>query len=89
MTDAVSTPQAEAPSITLQDLQNLLQIIDVSAERGTFRGSELSSVGMARDKLSAFLTAAKEAEEAQAEAAEGTDEVSAPDAVEAADEKAA
>lgn len=68
MTEATtSAEQTEAPTITLQDLQNLLQIVDVSAERGTFRGGELTSVGAVRDKLSAFLNAAKQAEEAAAE----------------------
>jgi hypothetical protein len=55
--------QAEAPQITLVDLQNLLQVIDVAAQRGAFRGNELTSVGAVRDKLAAFLEAALPKEE--------------------------
>lgn len=61
--------QTEAPQITLVDLQNTLRIIDVAAERGAFRGSELTSVGSVRDKLASFLEATmpKEEEEAASE----------------------
>lgn len=53
MTD--QAPKADAPNINLIDLQNALRIIDAAAERGAFRGSELTSVGGVRDKLAAFL----------------------------------
>lgn len=59
--------QAEAPQITLVDLQNLLQVIDIAAQRGAFRGNELTSVGSVRDKLAAFLEAAMPKEEANDE----------------------
>lgn len=56
--------QAETPQITLVDLQNLLQVIDIAAQRGAFRGNELTSVGSVRDKLAAFLEATMPKEEA-------------------------
>lgn len=60
--------QTEAPQITLVDLQNVLRIIDVAAERGAFKGGELTSVGSVRDKLAAFLEATLPKEdEAEAE----------------------
>lgn len=66
------TTQEEAPQITIVDLQNILQVIDVAATRGAFRGNELTSVGSVRDKLAAFLEAVtpkeETAEEDQAEA---------------------
>lgn len=58
--------QAEVPQISIADLQNVLRIIDVSAERGTFKGNELSAVGGIRDKLSAFLEAVTPKEDAPA-----------------------
>lgn len=71
--------QAETPDttsqITLVDLQNTLRIIDVAAERGAFKGGELTSVGSVRDKLASFLEAtlpkedAASAEDADAEEA--------------------
>lgn len=78
-----ATQGQEAPSIGLQDLQALLQVVDVSAERGSFRGNELSTVGTLRDKLAAFLDFAKQTEEAQRAAAEEAAEApaeSVPDA---------
>lgn len=64
--------QVEAPQITLVDLQNALRIIDIAAERGAFKGSELSSVGSVRDKISVFLDAVlpkEETTESESEAA--------------------
>lgn len=55
--------QTEAPQITLVDLQNTLRIIDVAAERGAFKGGELTSIGSIRDKLAAFLEATLPKEE--------------------------
>jgi len=63
------TPQEEAPQITISDLQNILQVIDVAAQRGAFRGNELTSVGGVRDKLAAFLEAVAPKEEATDEQA--------------------
>ena len=59
-------PNTESPeSISLNDLQVILQIVDAAAERGAFKGEELSSVGAVRDKLSAFLTFVAQAQEEQ------------------------
>ena len=53
------TTEAEiaAPSFGIQDLVFLLKVIEVSATRGAFRAEELSSVGLAFDKLRGFLAA--------------------------------
>ena len=72
------TNQGEAPSIGIQDLHVLLQIVDVSAERGTFKGSELSSVGAIRDKLANFVEFARQTEEAQQAAADETEATDSP-----------
>jgi hypothetical protein len=73
MTEAtqVETP-AEAPTIGIVDLQNALKIIDAAAERGAFRGNELTAVGTVRDKINAFLDSLPKAE-GEAEAAETTE----------------
>lgn len=59
-------------SISLNDLQLLLNIVDLASQRGAFRGTELTQVGTIFDKLNAFLSfiaeqqaAAREAEAAQ------------------------
>lgn len=56
----VEAPQAAPQSgtdLTLNDLANLRQIIDIAVRRGTFNASEISGVGAAYDRLNNFLTA--------------------------------
>lgn len=75
---APEAPEAGVPdSISLSDLQVLLQIVDLASSRGAFRGAELTQVGAIFDKLNAFLSfiaaqqaAAQEASENSAESAE-------------------
>lgn len=66
----VNTDETQVPdSIGLADLQILAQIVDLSTQRGAFRGNELTQVGAVYDKLTTFLNyvaeanAKKEAEE--------------------------
>lgn len=75
---AESQTQAQdaAPeSITLNDLQVLVQIVDLASSRGAFRGSELTQVGTTFDKVTRFLRYVSEqqqrASEAQNETAGG------------------
>lgn len=42
-------------TINILNLQNIVRIIDVAAERGAFKGNELSSVGRERDIIAAFV----------------------------------
>ncbi|MDF1814225.1 MAG: hypothetical protein P1V20_18620 [Verrucomicrobiales bacterium] len=61
--DPVQTQSQESaaagppPQLALNDLSSAIQIIDVAASRGAFRGEELSQVGGVRDRLSLFLNA--------------------------------
>lgn len=59
MTEATQAVAAEetSPTINLVDLQNVIKIIDAAAERGAFKGGELTAVGTVRDKIQGFLTA--------------------------------
>lgn len=41
--------------LTLNDLSSMKNLIDVVTQRGAFKATELSSVGMLYDKLSKFL----------------------------------
>jgi hypothetical protein len=71
MSDTTQAPAENAgPTINLVDLQNVLRIIDAAAERGAFKGNELSVVGQVRDKISTFLEAVLPKEEPKAEAEE-------------------
>lgn len=60
---------AEAAQISIGDLQNVVKIIDAAAERGAFKGNELTAVGAVRDKVAAFLAAIPSEEPAAEEAA--------------------
>jgi hypothetical protein len=52
--------------LTIADLASLKQLIDAACTRGTFRASEMKSVGDIYDKLSAFLDAIVAQQKAQA-----------------------
>jgi len=71
--DAVEEVEAtEAPaSLTVQDLANLRNIIDVASQRGAFKTNEFTVVGATYTKLANFITAITPApaeDEAAAEA---------------------
>ena len=54
-TEAPAPAEQTAAELTVQDLQALKQIIDVSTQRGAFKGNELMSVGQVYNKLEVFL----------------------------------
>lgn len=60
--------QAQAPQLSIADLQALLNIIDAASSRGAFRANELSNVGTVVDKLSKFLQFVGDQQKAEAEA---------------------
>lgn len=61
---AQTTPN---PELTVQDLGNLKQIIDVASQRGAFKPNEMMTVGQTYNKLETFLNAVA----AQGEAPQG------------------
>jgi hypothetical protein len=48
----------EAPTLTLTDIANVVQVISLATQRGAWRPNELSSVGSLYDKLVVFLESA-------------------------------
>ena len=52
---APAAEQQSAPSLTLQDLVLVAQIIQLTSQRGAFKAEELESVGGLYNKLIAFL----------------------------------
>jgi hypothetical protein len=57
-------PAVEAPQLTIQDLQNLRAVVDLSMRRGAFGAAEASSVGAVFDRLNTFLNAVAPADQA-------------------------
>lgn len=52
-----STEQTK-PTLSLQDLALMVQILQVGTKRGAWKAGELSSVGVLYDRITAFLNAA-------------------------------
>jgi len=46
-----------APELTIVDLQNLRQVVDIAARRGAFSAAEMTAVGGVYSKLDTFLNA--------------------------------
>lgn len=81
-TEDSETPEQQAvQSITLRDLDQIAQIIDLGAQRGAFKGNEMTVVGSLYDKLAMFLGNVKEQQDAAKAAAEaeGVDVAEAPE----------
>jgi len=57
MTDENTNVPATPPSVTINDIAFLVQIVETVAQRGAFRAEELSSVGAVYDKVKAFIVA--------------------------------
>ena len=62
-------------SLTIQDLNLVVQIIDIATQRGAFRAPELKMVGELYDKTQEFLKEVAEQQQAAGEAGgeSGTD----------------
>ena len=71
--EATPAPAQEAPvELTVQDLGNIKQIIDVASQRGAFKPNEMTIVGTTYTKLEAFLNAVAAQQKVQnSTAAEG------------------
>ena len=52
---ASTEAQQPAPSLTLQDLILVAQIIQLTSQRGAYKAEELANVGTLYNKLIAFL----------------------------------
>ena len=63
-------------NLTVSDLVNIKNIIDVASARGAFRGEELSAVGEVYNKLAKFVDSIAEAVEESSESDESDEEES-------------
>jgi hypothetical protein len=51
----MSDTSQQDTNITIADLQNVLVLIDLATQRGSFRGHELASVGGLYNKIDTFV----------------------------------
>jgi len=83
-TTAAPEAQVSAPSVTVNDLVNIYNIIDLASKRGAFQANELSSVGAVANKVKEFVDHVQAAQQAAAdeqggETAEVTGDAPAPE----------
>ena len=69
-TETAAPEQTEqpTPSVTVNDLVNIYNVIDLASKRGAFQASELSSVGAVANKVKEFVDHVQAAQKAAAEA---------------------
>tara|TARA_B100001939_G_C16861198_1_gene581929 strand:+ start:294 stop:599 length:306 start_codon:yes stop_codon:yes gene_type:complete len=60
------TDATDVQTLSLQELDQIAQVIDLASQRGAFRGGELSAVGALYNKLVTFLSSVKAQQEAAA-----------------------
>lgn len=61
------------PQLTITNLVNLQQAVEIACTRGAYRAEEMTQVGTVYDQLSAFLAALKDQVNTQAETQAETD----------------
>jgi len=61
-------PEQQQASLSLEELNALLQIVDLAVSRGAFRGAEASQVGAVFDRLNNFLSIVAQNQQADAPA---------------------
>lgn len=69
MSEETQTTDAQAVTVTVNDLSNVYAIIDLASKRGAFQASELSAVGNVANKIKAFVDHVQAQQAAAAEAA--------------------
>jgi hypothetical protein len=50
------------PTLTLQDLNLIVEILETGSQRGAWKADELSTIGGVYDRISAFLNVANAAQ---------------------------
>ena len=71
--ETVAPEQAAQPSVTVNDLVNIYNIIDLASKRGAFQANELSSVGAVANKVKTFVDHVQAAQQAAADAEGGAE----------------
>lgn len=67
--EAKAEAPAQAPMVTVNDLVNIYNVIDLASKRGAFQAAELSSVGAVANKVKAFVDHVQAEQKKAAEAA--------------------
>lgn len=68
-----SKTESQSPSLGVQDLMLMYQVIQVVSQRGAFRADEMTNVGGLHDRLKAFLVSAGAIRQAESSAPDNED----------------
>jgi|TARA_B110000495_G_scaffold165875_1_gene151810 hypothetical protein len=71
--ETTEAPAPVMPSVSVNDLVNVYNIIDLASKRGAFQANELASVGAVANKVKEFVDHVQAAQAAAAEAEGGAD----------------
>ena len=77
--ETAAPEQTQAPSVSVNDLVNVYNIIDLASKRGAFQANELSSVGAVANKVKEFVDHVQAAQKAAADAEGGENAEVKPD----------
>jgi hypothetical protein len=66
-TETAAPVEPVLPSVTVNDLVNVYNIIDLASKRGAFQANELSSVGAVANKVKSFVDHVQAAQKAAAD----------------------
>jgi hypothetical protein len=66
-TETAAPEETVLPSVTVNDLVNVYNIIDLASKRGAFQANELSSVGAVANKVKSFVDHVQAAQKAAAD----------------------
>ena len=72
-TETATQEEPVMPSVTVNDLVNVYNIIDLASKRGAFQANELSSVGAVANKVKEFVDHVQAAQKAATEAEGGAE----------------
>jgi hypothetical protein len=53
---SVENVELQSPQLSISDLQLVLNLIELTSQRGVFKGAELSAVGALYDRINTFVT---------------------------------
>ena len=72
-TETAVSEQAPAPSVSVNDLVNIYNIIDLASKRGAFHANELAGIGAVANKVKGFVDHVQAAQKAAADAEGGAE----------------
>lgn len=71
--EAAEAAEQQVPSLNVNDLALVANVIDLAVQRGAFKGAEASQVGAIFDKVAGFVNFVAEQQQEEGESEEATE----------------